>query len=144
MSECHAKKWKTGLSKDISSAPFSTLVRTGQCAKSILHRRYHTNFWYWLWIQSLSERGDYNWQPLFSCLCFSHNVSTSSITLMGQCYPAFVHHPLHMSIRLNQILALTACFRTTAGINMSRLALIYSWLSDLCACYYFICFLLER
>lgn len=71
-------------------------------------------------------------------------ISTSSTTLMGQCYSAFVRHPLQIGIRLNQILALTACFRTTAGISMSRLALIYSWLLDLCACYYSICFLLER
>lgn len=66
-----------------------------------------------------------------------------STTLMGQWYSAFIHHLLQMGIRLNQILALTACFRTTAGISMSRLALIYSWLSDLCASYYSICFLLE-
>lgn len=65
-----------------------------------------------------------------------------STTLMEQWYSAFIHL-LQMGIRLNQILALTACFRTTAGISMSRLALIYSWLSDLCASYYSICFLLE-
>lgn len=54
--------------------------------------------------------------------------------------PSFI---IQMGIRLNQILALTAWFRTTAGISMSRLALIYSWLLDLCASYYSICFLLE-
>lgn len=144
MSDCHTKKWKTGLSKDISSAPFSRLERTGLCDKSLFHRMYHPDFWYQLWIQLLSEREDYDGQRLFSCLSPSHNETIPAQPWWDSVIlPSFIILS-RWGIRISQNVALAACFRTTAGISMSRLALIYSWLSDLCACYYSMCFLLER